>query len=75
MRLKIHEERLLKCEEGLTKIGVIGETIAREVADLKLAKAASAFATEEKCFRLNPQDRDGWGEKSEDEKRKAIQEK
>ena len=47
--------------------------MAREVADLKLANAACAFATEEKCLRLNPQDREGWGKKSEEEKRKAIQ--
>ena len=73
MRLKIHEERLSRCEKGLTKVEVIGETIAREVADLKLAKASSAFATEDKCLRLNPQDREGWGKKSEDERRSTIQ--
>ena len=73
MRLNIHEERLQKCEEGLKKICVIGETVAREVADLKLAKAACAFATEEKCLRLNPQDREKWGKKTEEEKKKMIQ--
>ena len=43
MRLKLHEERISNTENALAKIDVVADTVAREVSDLKLAKAASAF--------------------------------
>ena len=73
MRLKLHEERISNTENALAKIDVVADTVAREVSDLKLAKAASAFYREERNLRLNPQDRDAWGKKSEEEKMKTIE--
>ena len=70
MTLQLHKERLTKVESVFMQVAVIKGTLARDVADLKLAKAASAFAMEEKNLRLNPQDKDAWMKKSEDEKRR-----
>ena len=42
------------------------------MADLKLVKAAGAFEHEERNIRLNPQDREEWGRKTEEEKRSTI---
>ena len=44
----------------------------KESPTLKIAPAASAFSREENNLRLNPQDRDAWGKKSEEEKKKTI---
>ena len=73
MTLQLHEERLTKVESVFTQVAVIKRTLAREVADLKLAKAASAFAMEDKNLRLNPQDKDIWRKKTEEEKKEAIE--
>ena len=72
MRLNLHEERISRAEVSLAKIDIVAETVAREVADLKLAKAAIAFELEEHNIHLNPQDREAWGKKNEDEKRAAM---
>ena len=53
MRLKLHEERISNTENALAKIDVVADTVAREVSDLKLAKAASAFSREEKNLRYD----------------------
>ena len=47
MRLKLHEERISNNEIVLAKIDIVAETVAREVADMKLAMAAGAFECEE----------------------------
>ena len=73
MTLQLHENRLTKMEAVFTEVAVIKNTLARELADLKLAKAASAFAMEEKNLRLNPQDKDAWRKKSEEEEKKTIE--
>ena len=73
MTLKLHEGRITKVESIQTEVSVIKNTLAGEIADLKLAKAASAFAMEEKNLRLNPQDKDAWRKKSEEEKRESIE--
>ena len=73
MTLKLHEGRITKVESIQTEVSVIKNTLAREIADLKLAKAASAFAMEEKNLRLNPQDKDAWRKKSEEEKKENIE--
>ena len=43
MRLNLHEERISRNEIALANIDIVAEMVAREVADLKLAKAAGAF--------------------------------
>ena len=43
MRLNLHQERISRNEIALAKIYIVAETIAREVAVLKLPKAAGAF--------------------------------
>ena len=71
MTIKLHEGRITKVESVFTEVEVIKNTLVREIADLKLAKAASAFAMEEKNLRLNPQDKDAWRKKTEDEKKET----
>ena len=65
MRLNLHEERISRTKIALAKIDIVAETVAREVADLKLAKAAIAFELEEHNIHLNPQDREAWGRKTD----------
>ena len=72
LRLNLHEERISRAEVSLAKIDIVAETVAREVADLKLAKAAGAFEREERNIRLNPQDREAWGKKNDGEKIAAM---
>ena len=73
MTLQLHETRITKVESVFTEVAVIKNTLAREIADLKVAKAASAFAMEEKNLRLNPQDKDAWRKKTEEEKKGTIE--
>ena len=47
-------------------------TKRREVADLKLAKAAGSFEREESNIHLNPRDREAWGRKTDKEKRAPM---
>jgi hypothetical protein len=72
MRLNLHEERISRNETALAKMDIVAETVAREVADLKLAKAAGAFEREERNIGLNTQDREAWGRKTDAEKREAM---
>ena len=67
------KSRLTKVEAVFTEVAVIKTTLAREIADLKLAKTASAFAMEEKNLRPNPQDKDAWRKKTEEEKKETIE--
>ena len=60
MRLNLHKERISNNEIALAKIDIVAETVAREVADMKLAKAAGPFEREERRLRLNPQYREEW---------------
>ena len=39
MRLRLHEERISNKKIAPAKIDIVAETVAREVADMKLAKA------------------------------------
>ena len=60
MRLTFHNERLSSLELQQVKIDIVADT----VAELTVSKSAS----EERKLRLNPQDREEWANKTDEQK-------
>ena len=60
MRLTFHNERLSSLELQQVKIDIVADT----VAELTVSKSAS----EERKLRLNPQDREEWAKKTDEQK-------
>ena len=72
MKLNLQEGRLSEVEKSVNKMEAVSTILVKEIADLKLAKAAAAFGAEERHIRLNPLDRDDWRKKTDEDKRKKI---
>jgi hypothetical protein len=63
-RLKMYEDRIAALESKVVKVDIVAKTLAREVANIKQAKASAAFEREEKKLRLkqkkSDQTKDYW---------------
>ena len=54
-RLNMYEDRIAALESQVVKVDLVAKTLAREVANIKQAKASAAFEREEKKLRLKQQ--------------------
>jgi hypothetical protein len=63
-RLNMYEDRIAALESQVVKVDIVAKTLAREVANIKQAKASAAFEREEKKLKLKQkkshQNKDYW---------------
>jgi hypothetical protein len=71
-RISRQDERIAALEAKQVKVDIVAETLAREVGDLRQAKATAAFEREEYKIKLTHQDKDAWSKVSEELKKTEI---